>query len=173
MEGSRTTNPSDVLGAAKDAARATLDAVSGQASALAGSVADEVAQTGEQQKQRGADALCAFACAVRKAADDIHQESPMVARQIQRAAEKVETFSESLRGRNVKDLLADATELARSQPAAFFAGSMVAGFALARFLKSSAPARSSAASDALPAAPMGEDGYGSGTSGPMMRPDVA
>lgn len=135
----------DVVDVAKDAARATFDAVSAQASALAGSVAAELAHSGDEQKQRGVETMRGFAGAVKKAADDVGGQSPAVARQLRVAAEKVETLSDSLRQRNVKELLADASDLARRQPAAFFAGSIAAGFALARFLKSSALAPPKAA----------------------------
>ena len=54
------------------------------------------------------------------------------------AAKKVEDFSENISSRNVDELVKAATELARSQPMIFIGGAVAAGFALSRFLKSSA-----------------------------------
>jgi hypothetical protein len=125
-----------VADAAKDAAQATYEAVSAQASAIAASVGEELATTGEAQKQRGADTMCSFAAAVKRAAGDLGQESPKVAHHLSAAADKVESLATSLRSRSVNDLIADVSDLARRQPAMFFAGSVVAGFALGRFLKS-------------------------------------
>jgi hypothetical protein len=44
----------------------------------------------------------------------------------------------SLRERSIDDLVRSLNNFARNQPAAFFGGAVLAGFALSRFLKSSA-----------------------------------
>jgi hypothetical protein len=141
-----------VAGTAKEAVQATYAAVSAQASALASNVADELTHVGEDQKKRGAQAMTSFAAAVKRAAGDLTGESPVLARQLSAAAEKVESLSESLRTHSVTDLFKEATDLARRQPVAFFAGSLVAGFALARFLKSSAASAAPAVTEPKPAA---------------------
>jgi hypothetical protein len=127
-----------VADVAKDAAKATYHAVSAQASELASNVANELETAGEDQKRRGAETMRTFAGAVEHAAADLDEQSPLVARQFRTAARKVEDLSESLRGRSVRDLVNDASDLARRQPLWFFGGALVAGFALSRFLKSSA-----------------------------------
>ena len=129
-----------VADVAKDAARATYDAVSAQASELASSVAGELETSAEDQKRRGAETMRTFAGAVQHAAAELDQQSPVVARQFRTAAQKVEDLSESLRDRSIRDLVNDASDLARRQPLWFFGGAIVAGFALSRFLKSSARA---------------------------------
>lgn len=129
-----------VADVAKDAARATYDAVSAQASELASSVAGELETSAEDQKRRGAETMRTFAGAVQHAAAELDQQSPVVARQFRTAAQKVEGLSESLRDRSIRDLVNDASDLARRQPLWFFGGAIVAGFALSRFLKSSAVA---------------------------------
>ena len=45
-------------------------------------------------------------------------------------------FSESLRNRNIEEIVETVNDFARKQPAASFVGALVAGFALSRFLKS-------------------------------------
>lgn len=69
-------------------------------------------------------------------------------------ASGVTTVTDGLRGRTIGDLLADAQGYARRHPGTFAVGAAVAGFALARFLRSSgngmaAEARAAAATDRL------------------------
>jgi len=131
---------SKFVDSAKDAAKATFHAVSAQASELASNVADELETSGEDQKRRGAETMRAFAGAVEHAAAELDQQSPLVARQFRTAARKVDGFSQSLRDRSVRNLVNDASDLARRQPLWFFGGAIIAGFVLSRFLKSSAVA---------------------------------
>lgn len=63
--------------------------------------------------------------------------APAIGRYVGYAAEQLEHFGRQLRGKDIDTLIDDATELGRRSPTALFAGSMVAGFLLARFLKSS------------------------------------
>jgi hypothetical protein len=79
-----------------------------------------------------------FARAISCAAGELEDQSPTVARYVRDAASQVDSLSSNIRGRSVTELMQAATDLARSQPAVFFAGAMAAGFALSRFLKSSA-----------------------------------
>ena len=68
----------------------------------------------------------------------------MVARTVHEAARGVESLSDNLSNRNVNELIDSAAQLARAQPALFIGGSIAAGFALARFLKSSGRQRPAA-----------------------------
>jgi hypothetical protein len=54
------------------------------------------------------------------------------------AAEKVEGLSGNISSRDVTQLLKATSDLARAQPLLFLGGAVAAGFALSRFLKSSA-----------------------------------
>jgi hypothetical protein len=126
----------EIAEVAKEAARATFDAVSAQASELASNVAGELSATAETQKDHGAAAMRGFAQAIRTAAGDLDGQSPEIARHFRGAAGSLENLSDNLRSHSVGDLFGAATDLARKQPAAFFAGAVVAGFALSRFLKS-------------------------------------
>ena len=126
---------------AKEAMRATASAVSAQAAELTANVTEELGATAEAQKERGAEAMHRFANAVRTAAQELDDSSPQIARQIRAAASSVDSLSDNLHSKSVGDLFNAATEFARNQPAAFFAGAVIAGFAFSRFLKSSsAPA---------------------------------
>jgi hypothetical protein len=123
----------------KDAAQSLRRAASGQATEFASDVGHELKQTAEQQKTRGVDALKGFAHAIETAAGELEGQSPGVARHIREAAKNVEGLSNNLRNRSVDELMHAASDLARSQPGVFIAGAVAAGFALSRFLKSSAP----------------------------------
>jgi hypothetical protein len=50
----------------------------------------------------------------------------------------IKSFSENLRNRTVEDLLNDTRALAKNNPTAFLAGSLIVGVAVGRFFKASA-----------------------------------
>jgi hypothetical protein len=131
----------------KETAQSATDALRQQASELAQDVGHELNKTGEDQKMRGADAIRHVARAIDSAASELESQSPTVARTVHETARQVEGLSDNLSGRSVNELIQSATELARARPALFIGGSVVAGFALARFLMSSSSHRSSAGSD--------------------------
>jgi hypothetical protein len=91
----------------------------------------------EEQKTAGARRIHAFGGAVHDAADELGKEIPGAAGYIRSAAEQIEGASARLRASSVDDLMARLERFARAQPAATFAGSVMAGFVLSRFLKSS------------------------------------
>jgi hypothetical protein len=53
------------------------------------------------------------------------------------AAERVRDLSNTIEERDLRELLRNATDTARANPVTFFAGAVLAGFAISRFLKSS------------------------------------
>ncbi len=122
----------------KDTAQTAADAVRQQAAQFAGDVGHELSRTGEAQKQRGVEAIRSLARAIDSAAEELEPQSPTIARTVHEAARGVEDLSDNLANRNVNELIDSAARLARAQPALFLGGSVAAGFALARFLKSSA-----------------------------------
>jgi hypothetical protein len=116
--------------AAEDA-KTALDATSA-------TVKDRARKVAEQQKRAGADQIGGVARAIHGAAHEIEQELPQAAGFVHDAATKLEGAAASLRDRSVDDLIGTLNNFARSQPAVFFGGAVLAGFALSRFLKSSA-----------------------------------
>ncbi len=78
---------------------------------------------------------------------ELERQSPTVERTVREAARAVDGPSDNLSSRSVNELMDSAAGLARAEPALFIGGSVAAGFALARFLKSSAPHRSGAGYD--------------------------
>lgn len=124
-----------------DTAKSAGQAVTEQATELVADIGHELSKTAEAQKTRGVEALRHFAHAMDGAAAELEGQSPKASQSIHTAAQKVEQLSDTLGNRGVDGLLRDATDLARSQPVLFFGGAVAAGFALARFLKSSATHR--------------------------------
>jgi hypothetical protein len=112
-------------------ARTALDAASL-------TVKERARRVAEQQKKAGADQIGGVARAVHGAAREIEQELPQAAGFVHDAAAKLEGAAASLRERSIDDLVRSLNNFARNQPAAFFGGAVLAGFALSRFLKSSA-----------------------------------
>ena len=119
---------SETVGTAKDA----LASVATEARAKLSEILD-------RQKMAGADQLSSLVRAVQAAAGELDVESPQTARLVRVAASSVDRFAGDLRSKDVPDILAAVTTFARRQPAVVFAGSVIVGFVLARFLKSDGP----------------------------------
>ena len=124
----------DLKGQASQAASSAKDTLGSMASEARNKVNDIV----DHQKKAGADQLSGIARAAHSAADGLDEKSPQVARLVRDAASSVDRFAGDLRDRDPRDVLASVSDFARQQPIAFFAGSVLVGFALARFFKSEA-----------------------------------
>ena len=121
----------------RETARTATSAIREQAAQFAQEIGHELVETGESQKARGVEAIRRFAKAIDSAASELHNQSPTLASSVHEAARRVEGLSDNLSNRKVGELMDAAAQLARTQPALFLGGSVAAGFALARFLKSS------------------------------------
>jgi len=140
----------------KDAADAAQDVASGTADQLQG-------QAREKQRS-GADFIERFAGNIREAARAFESDAPFAARGIDSAAEYVEDAAEKIRNGSFRDLVDNATDFAKRQPAAFLGISVLAGFAAVRFLRASGGgASSSSRSDTNQASSQRADAW-SGTS---------
>ena len=106
-----------------------------------------------------------LARAIRTAAQELDDGSPEIARQVRAAAGSVQSLSSNLHGKSIGDLFTAASDFARNQPAAFFAGAVIAGFAFSRFLKSSSqsPTRPNREAEATEPASMPPPGTGNVT----------
>lgn len=98
---------------------------------------DRAREVAEDQKAAGAARMDALGRVVHEAADDLGKEIPGAARYVHFAAENLESASSTLRNRSVDDFVTGVARFAKRQPAAAFAGAVLAGFTLSRFLKSS------------------------------------
>jgi hypothetical protein len=103
---------------------------------------EKALQMAEQQKAAGADRVQGLARAINSAADQLNQDMPEAANYIRNAAQGLERASNAVRDQSMEDLAGVVRDFARKDPAAFIGGSILAGFMLSRFLKSSAQAAS-------------------------------
>lgn len=129
----------DAAGQGSQSFSATADEMKSTARDAAGHLADETRGFAEEQKAAGADNMARLGSAVHGAAEQIARELPQAAGFIHSAADTLQSASSTLRERSIEDMVEGFRDFARRQPAAAFAGSVLAGFALARFLKSSSP----------------------------------
>lgn len=91
------------------------------------------------QKNRATDGLGSLANAVRQSSRPLRDnQQDTIAEYVEKAADQIERLSSRLREREVNDLVNDAQQFARRQPALFIGGAFAAGMLAARFLKSSA-----------------------------------
>lgn len=115
---------------------------------MASQAGEKLMDTAERQKAAGADYVNGVADAVRRAANEFEDQVPQAAEYIRYAADQINSVSDSLRRRDVGQMLSDVQSFARRQPTAFLGLSLLAGFAAVRFLRSSAPGGSSAGGSA-------------------------
>jgi len=124
--------------AVKDEAARAAAEVRQQSSEIASTAMEQAENYASEQKEAGAQHVANFARAVERAADELEASSPELAQYAQSAASTVTRFSDTLRQSNVRELLDEANDFARREPALFFGAAIVAGMALSRFLRSSA-----------------------------------
>jgi hypothetical protein len=117
-------------------------AVGKEARAMAGRATEQLSETAEAGVDRGADTLGHFVRAMQAAGREIEPEAPGLARTLDAVASNVDGFADTIRGRSLSELVSSAAELARRNPTMFLAGTIVAGFAVSRFVRSTAPASS-------------------------------
>lgn len=113
----------------KEAADAAKDAASG--------AADHLQDKAREQQRSGADFIQKFAGNIREAARAFDHDAPFASRGINSAADYVEDAAQKIRDGSFNDLINGATDFAKRQPAAFLGLSVLAGFAVVRFLKAS------------------------------------
>jgi len=128
-----------VTRAAKDSASQLGDA----ALEMANTAKDKVEAAVSQRKSVGADYIGSIAQATGRAANEFEAELPQAAHYIRQASEQIQGVADTVRERDVRELVGEVQDFARRQPTLFFGGAVVLGFAALRFLKSTAPAMAS------------------------------
>jgi len=92
----------------------------------------------ENQKESALGQVSSVAGAIRTTAHNLEGEGQgQTAHYVQMIADQLESIGGRLREKDLDSLVRDAEGLARRSPGTFLVGSVVAGFLLARFLKSS------------------------------------
>ena len=140
---------SDASASATEALRSTAEQVTERIKDKAGELKQQAKETAHDVRQRARSAVDqqkhaavgqveGIAHALRTASDELRdQGQPMVAEYSRYAAEGLESMAQSLDRREVGEFVENIEQFARERPVAFIGGAMVAGFALARFMKSS------------------------------------
>jgi hypothetical protein len=118
---------------------------------LANSAKGKVEAAVTQRKSRGADYIGSLAQATGRAANEFEAELPQTARYIRQASDQIQGFADTVRQKDVRELVGEVQDFARRQPTLFFGGAVVLGFAALRFLKSTAPSGSSEATGSFDA----------------------
>lgn len=116
--------------------------IANEAKQYAGDVASRAKEKGrtvfEEQKETAVSQVDNVANAIRSTASQLEgQGQGQVARYVGMLADQLESLSGRLRDKDLDSLITDTQNLARRSPGTFLVGSVVAGFLLARFLKSS------------------------------------
>jgi hypothetical protein len=138
LKAKATDMTDSVTRAAKDQA----SQLGGAARDMASSAKDKVETAVTQQKSVGADYIGSIAQAAGRAAHEFDQDLPQAAHYIRQASEQIQGVADTVRERDVRELVGEVQDFARRQPTLFFGGAVVLGFAALRFLKSSAPGQS-------------------------------
>ena len=125
---------------AVDLARDTGETLASEAGAragrAAGAIKDAVADRAATARNSVASAGDLLADSLRNAAERVH-DGGVPERVLSAVADGVGDAADRLRGQNVADLWTDLRGFAGRHPGAFAAAAAVAGFALARYLRSS------------------------------------
>lgn len=116
----------------------TVEQARGMVGQLFGDVRHAAEEMLEERKERAAEGVHGFAEALRRTAGNLRGENETVARYAERAAETVDRFSESVRGRRFGEMIAELDDFARRQPTLFLIGAVAAGFIAGRFMAGSA-----------------------------------
>lgn len=130
---------SSALDAAKDAAQSLGAEVQARAADTLSSVKESAAGRLEGARESLSDTGDRLAESLRRAAEK-PEEGSIQQRVLTAVAGGVADAAGTLRNRSASEIAADLRGFARRNPGAFAAGAAVAGFALARFLRSSAKA---------------------------------
>jgi gas vesicle protein len=139
----RKQRAGDALRAPTDTARDKFKEAADAAKDAASGAADQVQGQAREKQRSGADFIERFAGNIREAARAFENDAPFAARGIDSAADYVGEAAGKLRNGSFRDLVDNATDFAKRQPAAFLGISVLAGFAAVRFLRASGDGASS------------------------------
>jgi len=128
-----------LAGAATDLAGAALE----QGRNLLGTAREQATGLADRQKDQAAQSIVDLATSLRSTGETFDGR-PNIQAFVGSAADGLESLAGSIRDRSFLELYGEAERFARERPVAVGAGALVAGFLLARFIKSSAEGLSQA-----------------------------
>jgi hypothetical protein len=135
--------------AAGQQVRDAAEDVKREARDVAEQTKQQMRQMAARQKQAAAGQVSGFAQALKGASSDLEDRGQQfAARWTEQAADGLARASDALERHDLDDLVAGVEDFARRQPIAFLGGAALAGFGLARLMKSSAERRRGTGPDA-------------------------
>lgn len=157
-----------------DQAKEKSAELAGQAKTAAQNVAQDAASAASHQaesaKGAAADEISSVASALRTAAEEMRSGSPQE-RTFGQIAEGLANASETMRNKDLGEMVEDVSAFARKNPLVFLGGAALIGFAATRFAKASAsttPAHSSTSSPmSVASSPAPSPGVHTTTSGDL------
>jgi len=142
-----------VVDTARQEATEQLGALKDQAQDQLADAADKAKSFAAEQKDAAGDQLGGIADAISKVADELPSDQSMVAGYARDLAGGMRNVSESVKSRNVDELIGMAEDFGRKQPLAFLGAAALAGFVASRFVLASAQRRHPTAADNTKFAP--------------------
>jgi hypothetical protein len=112
------------------------DTVRHKAADLAHDAKEQAREQYDRQKGVALGELDSLASALRRAGNELGDEHGMSSRVVTTVADRIQTFSRSLDGKDLDRVVRDVELFARRNPAAFLGGAVALGFLASRFLKS-------------------------------------
>ena len=101
-------------------------------SSVASTANYKVQEVLDQQVGKGAEVIGNIASSIRAAAGDLEGNSPQLAGLVRGTADRVDAFSEAVRGKSAGELISEGADFARRQPAIVFGAMALLGFGLYR-----------------------------------------
>jgi hypothetical protein len=127
---------SDMLAKASELAGEAAGKVKEGASDTAASIRGGVKHLLDDQVHTGAHMVEKLAASAKRAAQDLDRDSPQLAGMVRALADRLDGYAENLEGVTADELLKNATDFTRRQPALTFGLAALAGFFVMRTLKS-------------------------------------
>lgn len=123
-----------------DALRGTKAQLKDKAADLASGAKEQARAQYDAKKDVAVGELGTLASSLRRVVDDLSSSHPnnMSGKVVSTLADRLETFSQTLEGKDLDNVVSDVERFARRNPAAFLGGAVALGFIASRFLKSSA-----------------------------------
>jgi hypothetical protein len=134
------TSPGSSTTGAADTARQAVHDLTDKAKEQAGGLADKAKETASEHlsdgKEKATGVLSDAAEALHSVGDTLREnDQDAFARYADMAASQVQQFTDAIRGRSVGELLDEAEDFARREPALFLGGAFLLGIFGSRFLK--------------------------------------
>lgn len=136
----------EAVAGVKDEAVTQLGNLKEQAQTQLSDATEKAKSFAGEQKDAAGEQLSGVADAISKVASEL-KDQPQIAGYANELASGIKRVSDTVKNRNVDELLAMAEDFGRTQPVAFLGAAALAGFVASRFVLSSANRRKSTQSN--------------------------